>query len=54
MVNDVSHKNRTRTSSTVFFWIVCVLILAAVVAAFWDVVVVYVVPFIDAVRDAYF
>jgi uncharacterized membrane-anchored protein len=36
------------------FWIVMLTVLAVTVAAFWYVLVVVVIPFVDAVRDAYF
>jgi hypothetical protein len=43
-----------RTPSALFFWIVMILVLVVVVVALWDVFVVYVVPFVEAVRDEYF
>lgn len=42
------------THSAWFFWVVCFVILAVIVVAAWDTFVVFVRPFIDAVRDTYF
>lgn len=50
----VMDDTRRQTSSVLLFWAVCLMALAAVVAAIWDVMVVYVGPLIEAVREAYF
>jgi hypothetical protein len=42
-----------RTSSALFFWGVCFVILAVILAAMWDTFVIFVGPFIEAVRDTY-
>jgi hypothetical protein len=51
---EVMDDNPKRMPSALFFRVVCIIVLAVVVAAFCYVIAVYAPPLIDAVRDTYF